>query len=1081
MVFRRKVLNIKRSRPEPEKVADQQVNPTTDDTKVRDKESGVCDKTNAGNSTQRILPKYLPHLSAEEMQRCISEGKMMSGVLQTSRKNSFYGHIIVSLDAKDIVKLKASAHPFLKEKIAPFHSRVVVKVALPNAEAINRAFSGDTVCVEITPDETSEEEVMDTATPASEETEQMEAIINEEYENEANTFYETHQTEIPPIEKEVDSAMESEKSPKTHHESKESHEPYISIDGKVRGILAQGKRAFCGSLLGFVSPKIPAAGERKEEEKSVQDCQENLNDAPEPSTTELPLSMYANAYAFQNKGQDVTFASDNFFFFQPYNRAYPKMRIHLSRSILHSMPLHVLLRTRFMVRFTDWELTNTHPSANVLSVIGEEGNIEVEEKVILFESNMIDSVAVSTTDHNNYAKDEVQSIVEGYYRELSKFPKLEKDSKEPSLRELLTPFFSDSFTDEARRYDLQPLPIFSIDPQGCKDIDDALHCIPVDKEKFRQEIVENTDYTFSQEDRQLASNILEASEDIFYCGIHIADVSHYVQEDSKLDLEARRRGTSVYLVNKRINMLPSTLSEYLCSLQSNEERFCFSVTFFITSGGEILTAQKEKRTGVQSVAIDLSGIKIMKSIIRSSLEMSYEQAHEILMNEYGQTSEVTLVKDPSKITSSVRSGLVGLHRISVALRNTREMGGAVFLASPEFRFRFSDDENNFHPSQMLSSRTEESTPQGEISIDTHALIEEFMLLANSIVARTILASYPQHALLRNHLPPIMETTDSKASMNSMFELMNKELEKKRQRIVDRLHALGAEIPEIRLHIDVSSSKALNESLRHCHDPLDADFNRLLKLLVTRAMTRAHYIDSSSKDSTRHDAFLHYGLALPCYTHFTSPIRRYADLVVHRLLGSIFKYNSPPSFAEVCSLSAEETELSSMSDTAQAATAATIYGNLTMLATHLNTRHEKAQTAGRDSQKFFCKLYLLGLPNISRSRGKSSDDACCEKLVLSKMKGYIIRKGSSRVKAAVEGPQEIIVMVPDINLEGELIYPKEDCQNHDLENGEAKKQNSENTVFDLFEKLVVDVWIVTQPDLSKSSRSSGPQIELRLSA
>ena len=1055
MAFRRKVLSVKRSRPIEEK-QDEKTKAATNISVESLHDDASATQNEGGLLRSRTAPMYSPHLSSDEMHRGLAVGKLFSGKIRTSKSNCFYGHVGITLSQKEIEKYKANAPPEIREILEPFDTKVTMKIVLDSSEAVNRSFNGDTVCVEIR----FEASDSGTTLPANETTQEMEEMINEDFENEAKEFYEAHaENQVSTSEKIVE-GIECRKNNSSSQKREKCIDPYIVLKGRVRGILARGRRSFCGSLIG-----VGVAEEKTEPESEIQ--AKKIKQAKRThhvfDPRDLPVSTYENFRAFHGAGTRDEFATGNMFFFQPYNPAFPRMRIYLTRSVLNSMPMELLFKTRFLVRVTDWEIGSTFPSANVTTAIGEEGNIDVEEKVVLFENDIIDSVNISTHENNNYACDEVQRIVENYYKEIEAADAFTGGSRTKSYAESFAPFFQPE-SDKPSRIDLRHLTIFSIDPEGCKDIDDALHCMQVDKNRIRSEILESPENMFTPNDRLIAQNIVDATETVYFAGIHIADVAHYVKENSKLDIEARRRGTSVYLVNKRINMLPSTLSEYLCSLQANEDRFCFSVMFFITESGEIITSDPLKRDTMQSLEINMSGVCVSKTVIKSCKEFSYERAHEVLAHEYGLTDAKELTIDPYGLDPLIRSSLVGLHSISVSLRKLRAQSGAVFLSSPEFRFVFSDSGNDYHPTKMINSAASVPSQLGsQVSIDTHSLIEEFMLLANSVVARVMLAFYPSYALLRNHMPPLAAKKDEQKTTNSMFDLMNKELAGKQARIE---HALrGQDNPQkVHLHIDVSNSFTLNASLCESQDPLDKDFNHFLKLLVTRTMSRAQYIESDGKVSASAGSspYLHYGLALPCYTHFTSPIRRYADLIVHRLLGSIFGYNEKPSFmiADECldqNLLAEHVGF----DSAAEAKASSTYATLTSLTAHLNAQHEKAQTAGRDSQKFFCRLYLIGLPDLL---GQAMSEPTQEKLVLEKLKGYVIRKGHSKHKPGSE-EEDIVVMIPSINIEGELAETKKSCE---------FKTHSLN----LFDQVEVDVWIVEGQSSKAASKKAGPEIEIR---
>ena len=226
---------------------------------------------------------------------------------------------------------------------------------------------------------------------------------------------------------------------------------------------------------------------------------------------------------------------------------------------------------------------------------------------------------------------------------------------------------------EASRQDYRHLNVCSIDPPGCTDIDDALHI------------------------RTLPNGNYEV-------GVHIADVTNFVKPGTAMDKEAARRGTTVYLVDRRIDMLPSLLGTNLCSLRSNVDRLAFSCVWEINEKAEIVK------------------VGFAKSIIRSKHSFTYDEAQKRIDNK-SLNDEITL-------------GLRGLNKLAKKLRRNRMDRGALTLASPEVRFQLEDDAQDPIDVEMKELQ------------ETNALVEEFMLLANISVAQKIFETYPDAALLR---------------------------------------------------------------------------------------------------------------------------------------------------------------------------------------------------------------------------------------------------------------------------------------------------------------------------------------------
>ena len=376
------------------------------------------------------------------------------------------------------------------------------------------------------------------------------------------------------------------------------------------------------------------------------------------------------------------------------------------------------------------------------------------------------------------------------------------------------------------RTDLRHLNICSVDPPGCTDIDDALHC------------------------RRLENGNLEV-------GVHIADVSHFVRPNTALDKEAANRGTTVYLADKRIDMVPELLSSNLCSLRGGEERFAFSTIWEMTSEAEIVST------------------RFMKSIIRFRATLTYAEAQMRIDN-------ATMV-DP--VTTSLRF----LNQLAKKLKQIQVGKDALTLVSPEVRFEVDSETHD-----PIDLQTKELR-------DTNSLVEEFMLLANISVALHIRENFSHCALLRRHPSPPLSNYD----------------------ILIKAGACKGE------QLAVESAKALATSLDEATLQDEPYFNTMLRIMATRCMMQALYFSAGTIPV---EEFHHYGLATPIYTYFTSPIRRYADLMVHRLLA--------------VSIQADSTYPNLLNK-----------HKMQQLCNHLNHRHKNAQYAARASVNLHTHLFF----------------------------------------------------------------------------------------------------------------------------
>lgn len=405
-----------------------------------------------------------------------------------------------------------------------------------------------------------------------------------------------------------------------------------------------------------------------------------------------------------------------------------------------------------------------------------------------------------------------------------------------------------------RRRDMRDVFTFTIDPADAKDFDDAISF-----ECLADEACLTAQRSYSESGPTAQRSCSEA---VYRIGIHIADVSYYVKPGTKTDDEAYQRGTSVYLVDRVIPMLPEELCNDKCSLRPGEDKLCMSVifTFEVPLDAEGTPIYNNARVVKH---------KICRTVIRSDARLNYDEAQEIIasgmdVNCSNQTSD-TLTREKREgsnkgVKAELQQAISTLNAIALKLRAERIANGALTIEQDEMRFRL--DEHH-HPVEIYFEQPNEA----------HHLIEEFMLLANRTVAKEAGSGRP---------------------------------------FVYRVH----DLPDYDKLEEIKKFKRLNGK-RVKGDAMQ----RVVDMLTIRAQAKAVY-------STYNIG--HYGLAFSHYTHFTSPIRRYPDLMVHRLVEKYILTGKKES------LTREELEL---------------------MCEHCSACEQEAAQAERDSVKQFQAMWM----------------------------------------------------------------------------------------------------------------------------
>jgi len=311
---------------------------------------------------------------------------------------------------------------------------------------------------------------------------------------------------------------------------------------------------------------------------------------------------------------------------------------------------------------------------------------------------------------------------------------------------------------------------------------------------------------------------------LYEVGVHIADVSHYVKEGSVIDKEATKRATSVYLVDRTIPMLPERLCNFICSLRPDEEKLCYSVIFVLDEGANV------------------KQFHIAHTVIKSNRRYAYEEVQEILEAAKESTKGG---KTPAQSSDPYAEQLCTLDMLAKHLRERRFKGGSVKFDREELHF---DIDETGKPTRAYFKKSNDATQ----------LIEEFMLLANKYVAESI--GKVKRPLL--HLSP-------KKAKTFVYRVHDQPDPTKLETLREFVVKFGYKMKTSGTKGAIS--KSLNALMEDCQGKRE---QKLIETVALRAMMKAKY-------STHNIG--HYGLAFEYYTHFTSPIRRYPDTMVHRLL------------------------------------------------------------------------------------------------------------------------------------------------------------------------------------------------------
>ncbi len=439
-----------------------------------------------------------------------------------------------------------------------------------------------------------------------------------------------------------------------------------------------------------------------------------------------------------------------------------------------------------LVKITEWEVEdNRYPRGAILLVIGERGNNDVEMQSIVLERGFDTGFAQEVLEEADEAAKEYSSL-------------------NPSPEEI------------ASRRDMRGVFTCTIDPFDAKDFDDALSIRELEPHERIKDGNGADDNVHIDNRVKHGAPLPEAFYEI---GIHIADVAHFVRPGTALDLEARKRAFSVYLVDRTIPMLPHVLSNGQCSLNPHEDRFAFSAIFKTTKDGKIL----DEWFG--------------RTIIYSDRRFTYEEVQEIL-DEKGTVADAATYVDRLK----------EMNRIAKIMLKDRQKAGSIDFETTEIKFKLDD---NGKPIAVYKKER----------LDAHRLVEEYMLLANREVAEFI------------HI----KNKEAKTEKSGVYRIHS-------EPDYERLQDLGIFVRALGFDFNPTKNITPRDVQKLLKEVEGSPAEAVIKIATLRSMAKATYATANTG---------HFGLAFDFYTQFTSPIRRYPDLLVHRILAILLDGKTVP--------------------------------------------------------------------------------------------------------------------------------------------------------------------------------------------
>lgn len=491
------------------------------------------------------------------------------------------------------------------------------------------------------------------------------------------------------------------------------------------------------------------------------------------------------------------------------------------------------------------------------------------------------------------------------------------------------------------RRDLRDWCIFSIDPTTARDLDDAV-------------------------------SVTLLADGTYEVGVHIADVSYFVRPGTALDKEALMRATSVYMTQMVVPMLPHILCNKVCSLEAKVERLAFSAVWYMKGDGSLIKTKKPW---------------FGRTIIRSCCQLDYGTAQGLITGDIDPTSGTGMDKwekarrpstDCKYSLLDIQTKVQQLNSIATRRRKRRVDSGALTLNSVQLSFGF--DKDRLNPCSVCKYPIK----------DSNRLIEEYMLLANFLVAQELIVRTGELAFLRNHPAP------KPSGLANLF-------------------TWAEEQGYLRKENTPETPKEFQRWFRDLRQKIPANERALLDHMVMLPMCQATYISAGSCSPKE---WHHYALSIPYYTHFTSPIRRYADIMVHRLLAHALELPGTGTHKTVA-----DTDAASAGAVSSLPLMRDFYvgpDEVTNIANQCTEKKTNADNAQMASEKITLWVYLM-TKNAAKAKPSHASSAAASASASSAASA----RGRMEAEAMVMsvGPKYISVLATEYGVEGKLYVDK----------------------------------------------------------